>query len=95
MSGLGCCLRSIASYRLADLPPGHQDEIKRLIQAADDADLVRQLEERSKENRRTMLLFRWYGGNINASLNVPAFHQPWKYIETIGVSVFNRKVSTS
>jgi len=72
-----------------------QDEVKRLIQAANDADLVRQLEERSKENRRTMLFFRWYGGNINASLNVPAFHQPWKYIETIGVSVFNRKVSTS
>ena len=82
-------------YRLADLPPEHQDEIKRLIQAANSADLVRQLEERANENRRTMLFFRWYGVNLNASLKVPAFHQPWKYIQTIGVSIFNRRVTTS
>lgn len=82
-------------YRLADLPPGHQDEINRLIRAANEADLVRQLEERSKDNRRTMLFFRWYGKNTNASLQVPAFHQPWKYVQTIGVSIFNRRVTTS
>ncbi len=82
-------------YQLADLPQGHQDEVRRLIQAANSADLVRQLEERSKTNQRTMLFFRWYGMNIDASVKVPAFHQPWKYIQTIGVSVFNRKVTTS
>jgi len=82
-------------YQLADLPASHQDEIKRLIEGANSADLVRQLEERSKENQRTMLFFRWYGMNINTSVNVPAFHQPWKYIQTIGVSIFNRRVSTS
>src|SRR5215211_2182302 len=32
-------------YRLADLPPAHQEEVKRLMQAADEAGLVRQLEE--------------------------------------------------
>ena len=82
-------------YQLADLPASHQDEIKRLIEGANNADLVRQLEERSKENQRTMLFFRWYGMNINTSVNVPAFHQPWKYIQTIGVSIFNRRVATS
>jgi hypothetical protein len=82
-------------YKLADLPPGHQDEIKRLIQAANDVDLVHQLEERSKENRRTMVFFRWYGTNIDTFLNVPAFHQPWKYVQTIGVSIFNRRETTS
>ena len=82
-------------YRLVDLPPAYQDEVRRLIEAAKDADLVRQLEEQSKEHQRTMLFFRWYGVNIHSSLNVPAFHQPWKYIQTIGVSVFNQKVSTS
>ena len=82
-------------YRLADLPPEHQDEIKRLIEAANSADLVRQLEARTKENKRTMLFFRWYGVNLDASLKVPAFHQPWKYIQTVGVSVFNRRVTTS
>ena len=33
--------------------------------------------------------------NIDTFLDIPAFHQPWKYIETIGVSIFNRRVSTS
>jgi beta-hydroxylase len=33
--------------------------------------------------------------NVDTVLDVPAFHQPWKYIQTIGVSVFNKKVSTS
>ena len=82
-------------YRLADLPPAYQDEITRVIRAANDADLVRQLEERSKQNQRTMFFFRWYGANTNTSPNVPAFHQPWKYVQTIGVSIFNRRISTS
>jgi aspartyl/asparaginyl beta-hydroxylase len=80
---------------LSDLPPTYQDEVRRVINAADNADLASRLEERSKENRRTMLFFRWYGVNVNTSLNVPAFHQPWSYIQTIGVSIFNRKESTS
>ncbi len=82
-------------YQLADLPVAHQEEVKRLIQAANDADLVRQLDERTKENQRTMVFFRWYGANMQTFLNVPAFHQPWKYIKTIGVSAFNRRVTTS
>lgn len=82
-------------YKLEDLPPGHQEEVRRLIKAAQDADLVRQLEERAKDNQRTMIFFRWYGVNVDTFLDIPAFHQPWKYIETIGVSVFNKKVSTS
>ena len=82
-------------YRLADLPPAYQDEVTRVIRAANDADLVRQLEERSKQNQRTMFFFRWYGANTNTWPNVPAFHQPWKYVQTIGVSIFNRRISTS
>jgi beta-hydroxylase len=82
-------------YRLEDLPPAYQDEVTRLIQAAKDANLVAQLEEAAKQNPRTMIFFRWYGVNQQTSLNVPAFHQPWKYVQTIGVSVFNKKVSTS
>jgi aspartyl/asparaginyl beta-hydroxylase (cupin superfamily) len=82
-------------YRLGDLPTAQQEEVTRLIQAAKDVDLVRQLDERAKENERTMIFFRWYGVNVDTFLDVPAFHQPWKYIETIGVSIFNRRVSTS
>jgi Aspartyl/Asparaginyl beta-hydroxylase len=82
-------------YRLEDLPPDYQDEVKRLIQIAEEENIVAQLEERAKEFSRTMVFFRWYGVNMNTFLDVPAFHQPWKYIQTIGVSVFNKKVSTS
>ncbi len=82
-------------YRLEDLPPAYQDEVKRLIHIAKEENLVAQLEERAKEFPRTMIFFRWYGVNVDTFLNIPAFHQPWKYIQTIGVSVFNKKVSTS
>jgi aspartyl/asparaginyl beta-hydroxylase len=82
-------------YRLEDMPPGHQEEIKRLIKAATDADLVRQVEERSKENKRSMLLWRYYGLKSSTIVDVPAFEGPWKYIQTIGLSVFNKKISTS
>ena len=82
-------------YRLEDLPPAYQDEVKRLIQIAKEENLVAQLEERAKEFPRTMIFFRWYGVDVDTFLNIPALHQPWKYIETIGVSIFNKKVSTS
>jgi len=82
-------------YRLEDLPSDYADEVKRLIQAANEANLVAQIEEAAKKYPRTMVFFRWYGVDMQSLLNVPAFHQPWKYIETIGVSVFNKKVSTS
>jgi hypothetical protein len=82
-------------YRLEDLPLAYQDEVKRLMQIAKEENLVARLEERAKEFPRTMIFFRWYGVNVETFLDVPAFHQPWKYIQTIGVSVFNKKVSTS
>ena len=82
-------------YRLEDLPPAYQDEVKSLIRIANEQNLVAKLEERSNENQRTMIFFRWYGVNVDTFLDIPEFHQPWKYIQTIGVSVFNKKVSTS
>jgi len=82
-------------YRLEDLPPDHQNEVRHLIQVTNDADLVRQVEERSKEHKRAMFFWRTYGVNIESIVNVPAFHGPWKYIQTIGLSVFNKKITTS
>lgn len=82
-------------YRLDDLPADYADEVKRLIKIADDVNLVARLEETAKEFPRTMVFFRWYGVDRQTFLNIPEFHQPWKYIQTIGVSVFNKKVSTS
>jgi aspartyl/asparaginyl beta-hydroxylase (cupin superfamily) len=82
-------------YHLEDLPSAYRDEVERLIGIAKEQNLVARLEERAKEFPRTMIFFRWYGVNVQTLLDVPAFHQEWKYIQTIGVSVFNKKVSTS
>ncbi len=82
-------------YRLEDLPPDYQDEVRRLIRVTDDAGLVGQVAERSKEHRRMMLFWRCYGINSKTIVNVPGFCEPWKYIETIGLSVFNKKITTS
>lgn len=82
-------------YRLEDLPPDYQQDVKRLIQVTNDADLVRQVEERSKEHRRAMIFWLSYGVKYDAIVDVPAFHEPWKYIKTIGLSVFNKKITTS
>jgi beta-hydroxylase len=82
-------------YRLEDLPPAYREEVTRLIEISRKEDLVRQLEERSKDFPRTMVFFKWYGVNVDTFLNVPGFHADWKYIQTIGVSIFNKKASTS
>lgn len=82
-------------YRLEDLPLDHQNEVKRLIEVTNEADLVRRVEERSKEHRRAMIFWRSYGIKYDAIVNVPAYYEPWKYIQTIGLSVFNKRITTS
>jgi Aspartyl/Asparaginyl beta-hydroxylase len=82
-------------YRLSDLPAPYREEVERLIEEARRSNLVSQLERRIKELDRTMIFFKWYGENIDTFVDAPAFHRRWKYIQTIGVSVFNKKVSTS
>ena len=82
-------------YSLDDLPPDYQQEVRRLIRVTNEADLVRRVEERSKEHKRAMFFWRTYGFNVDSIVDVPAFHEPWRFIETIGLSVFNRKVTTS
>jgi hypothetical protein len=82
-------------YRLDDLPVSHRDEVKRLIETAERENLVARLEERSKAHPRAMVFFKWYGVNVDTFVDVPAFHQDWRYVQTIGVSIFRRKVSTA
>jgi aspartyl/asparaginyl beta-hydroxylase (cupin superfamily) len=83
------------TYRLEDLPKSHQAEIERMIAAAYEADLVGQLDERTKNLSRSMIFFKWYGSNIDTFVDVPALHEKYRFIKTIGVSVFNKRESTS
>ena len=81
-------------YKISDLPQAHQDEIKALISAAHQNDVVGQLEAKMAGQKRGMIFFKWYGKNMQTSIDIPAFHKPFRYIRTIGVSVFNKKQST-
>lgn len=84
-------------FKLNDLPPEHQAEINDLIDLAKgkQAEIITELNNRMANTKRGMIFFKWYGKNINASLNIPEFHKEYKYINTIGVSVFNKNQSTS
>jgi aspartyl/asparaginyl beta-hydroxylase (cupin superfamily) len=82
-------------YRLADLPEGHQREITSLIESARRQDLVRQLQQAASAEMRSMFFFKWYGTNVEMLARVPEFHEKYKYITTIGVSVFNKRQSTA
>jgi beta-hydroxylase len=86
--------RNKGVYNLGDLPKGHQDEINELIEATKQRDLLAQLESKMGEKRRGMIFFKWYGKNIDTSLDVPEFRKKFKYIRTIGVSIFNKRSST-
>jgi beta-hydroxylase len=81
-------------YQLSDLPRPYQDEINALIEATHRNDLVGKLEAKLGTNKRGMIFFKWYGKNVQTSVDVPEFHQTYKYIRTIGVSIFNTKQST-
>ena len=81
-------------YKLTDLPAGHQAEIQALIDAARNRDLVGLLESKLGEKKRGMIFFKWYGQNLPASVDMPEYHAKYKYIRTIGVSIFNKRAST-
>jgi beta-hydroxylase len=86
--------RNKGVYQLSDLPRSHQDEVNALIEAAHKRDIVGALEKKMAGEKRGMIFFKWYGKNIETSLDIPEFHQNYKHIRTIGVSVFNKKQST-
>ena len=87
--------RNKGIFQLSDLPAGHQKEIQDVIAAAYKRNVIGQLDERLGDHKRGMIFFKWYGRNIQTSIEIPEFHEKYKYIRTIGVSVFNRKSSTA
>ncbi len=86
--------RNKGIYQLGDLPKGYQDEIQALVETAHRRNLVGELEEKMAGKARGMIFFKWYGKNLPSSVSVPEYHEPFRYIRTIGVSVFNKKQST-
>jgi aspartyl/asparaginyl beta-hydroxylase (cupin superfamily) len=86
--------RNKGIYKISDLPAAYQDEINSLIDAAHGSGLIGKLEAKLGEKKRGMIFFKWYGKNVRTSVDVPEFHRHFKYIRTIGVSIFNTRQST-
>jgi beta-hydroxylase len=82
-------------YQIGDLPQGYQTEVQALIDACHHRDLVGALESKVGENKRGMFFFQWYGKMIPTSLDIPEFKTRYRYIRTIGVSIFNKRQSTA
>ena len=82
-------------YKLDDLPPEHQGEIARLIESARRQDLVGRLQMAASAQKRSMFFFKFYGTNVETVAHIPEFHENYKHIVTIGVSVFNKRQSVS
>lgn len=84
-------------FELEDLPKDYQLEISKMIELAVNStnQIIQELDQRMLEKKRGMMFFKWYGKNNESSISIPAFHNEYKYINTIGVSVFNKNQSTS
>lgn len=82
-------------YRLEDFPPEHRQEIEGVLKVFDDDkdDIIADIREKMGDKQRGMLFYKWYDKTTNDS--IPAFNKDMTYIKTIGVSVFNKKESTS
>lgn len=81
-------------YKLEDFPDDYQAEINKVITSAIEDDVVTRIQEKSVCTSRAMYFFKWYGVNQDSIIDVSGFKEKYKYIKTIGVSVFNRQTFT-
>jgi aspartyl/asparaginyl beta-hydroxylase (cupin superfamily) len=91
------CTHNRGVYALADLPERHRDEIRDVIDAfRNNLPFVQQrLAAQMPNKRRGMCFARWYGVPIECSIDLPQLARDFSYVQTIGISVFNERQSTS
>jgi len=82
-------------YQLTDLPAAYQEEIGKLLTRADELRLVDLVDRKTEGMKRAMYFFKWYGKNVDGGIDIPEFHNQYKFVRTIGVSVFRERESTS
>ena len=84
-------------WRLEDLPAGHREEIERCVRAflAHEGEIKAHVEPRLADSGRAMLTFRWFDHLEPTDLRIPEFEQPFRYVKTVAISVFNRRERTS
>lgn len=82
-------------YELDDLPKKHIAEINRIIEQCPKSYLISAIKDLVLEESRSMLLYKWYGFNVENKYPVKLFHEKFDKILTIGVSSFKPQTSTS
>jgi beta-hydroxylase len=89
------CYRNKKIYELADFPTESRREIEEVLSvfASRKDEIIGQVDRAFESGRRGMMVYRWYGRQY--SDEVAEFAQPFKYIQTIAVSVFEGNESTS
>lgn len=89
------CRRNHGVYQIEQLPQACQQEINTVIDVLKRENIVQQLQDKMQHKKRGMIFFKWYGKNVKTSLTTPELHQSFDYVKTIGISVFNKRQSTS
>lgn len=83
-------------YQFEDLPKLHQQELNELLSACDGKVFYQEMEQQMGGVNRGMVFYQWYGEPVRGTeSSLAAFTKQYKTIKTIGVSVFNKKVSTN
>jgi beta-hydroxylase len=82
-------------YTLNDLPAKHVEEITKIINQCPRTFLISAIESLSLTEGRSMLMYKWYGLNVQNDYPVPLFHEDFEKILTIGVSSFKAQTSTT
>ena len=86
--------RNLHTFKIEDLPVSHQNEINEIVKLFDEnKQKISKRFEENKEDSRTMLFYQWYGYKLDDTIS--EFNNNYKYIKTIGVSLFREKTSTS
>lgn len=81
--------------QLSEFPDEERQEIEGMLKVFDDKrdEIMADLKSRMGDKRRGMVFYRWYDEGVDTS--VPEFNRDFKYVKTIGVSIFNGQEKTS
>ncbi|MCG2634689.1 MAG: aspartyl/asparaginyl beta-hydroxylase domain-containing protein [Gammaproteobacteria bacterium] len=81
-------------YKLEDFPEKYRDEINEITLGCEPDKLIEKMRDQLANNERALLLYKWYGHNVGDGSGQPNFHKKFRYILTIGLSVFNANEKT-
>jgi hypothetical protein len=77
------------------LPARYKAEVDKVLNAMRDNNLPERLAPHMSHAPKEMVVWKWYAKNhYEAPVEVPEFHDDYKYIKSISISIFNKKART-